>query len=176
MPPPDAPTANLELLDRLTRAGVELIVVGGVAAALHGSSLLTVDLDLCVPFTAPNLDRLLPVLVDLEARFRAHPDRPRLENDPQRFARFRMLLLETRLGPLDLLREIEGIGDFAAVERASDWLDLGELRVRVLGLEGLIAAKRAAGRDKDLRALPELEATLALQRRRGSPGDPSSED
>jgi len=173
MPSTNPPADNLELLRKLTTAGVEFVVVGGVAAALQGSSLVTVDLDLCTPFSADRLRRLLPVLVELDSRFRAHPDRPRLEIDPARFSRFRMLLLETRLGPLGLLREIEGVGDYSEVERASEWVDLGEFGARVLGLEALIAAKKAAGRDKDLRALPELEATLALRRKGSAGGGPA---
>jgi hypothetical protein len=40
-----------------------------------------------------------------------------------------------------------------------------DLRVRVVGLETLIATKEEAGRDKDLAALPTLRATLAEIRR-----------
>ena len=39
------------------------------------------------------------------------------------------------------------------------------LAARVKFVEGLIRAKRAAGRPKDLRALHELEALLALKQR-----------
>lgn len=172
MPPPiQAESQNLEILRRLTEAEVEFAVVGGVAAVLQGSSLLTVDLDLCVPFTESNLARLLPVLVDLEACFRAHPERPRLTNDPAKFSAFRLLMLQTSLGPLDILREIDGIGDYDAVARASVILDLRSFRCRALGLVGVIAAKRAAGREKDLRALPELEATQRLRAEREAHGE-----
>jgi len=43
MPPPREATGSLELLRRLTLAGVDLVVVGGVDATLHGSSLVTVE-------------------------------------------------------------------------------------------------------------------------------------
>lgn len=49
---------NRELLDALCAAGFEFVVVGGVAAVLHGSARLTVDLDVAAPFTAENLERL----------------------------------------------------------------------------------------------------------------------
>lgn len=163
MPTKPAPNSSAELLRRLVDSEVEFIVVGGVAAVLQGASILTVDLDLCVPFSHANLARLLPLLVELDARFRAHPDRPRLVPDVEQFSAFRLLMLETSLGPVDVLREIAGIGGFDEVARASTELDLGDLRCRVLGLEGLISAKRAVGRDKDLRVLAELEATLRLR-------------
>lgn len=163
MPANPTPPANAELLHRLVASRVDFVVVGGVAAVLQGASLLTVDLDLCIPFSTENLSRLLPLMVAIDARFRAHPDRPRLTTDVEHFASIRLLMLETRLGPIDILREITGIGGFDEVERASTEIDLGEIRCRVLGLEGLISAKRAAGRDKDLRVLAELEATLRLR-------------
>lgn len=47
-----------------------------------------------------------------------------------------------------------------------------DLRFRVLNLEALIRAKRAAGRRKDLGQLPELEALLELKLR--TPGGSSS--
>ena len=163
MPPTPANASSVELLERLIDRGVEFVVVGGVAAVLHGSSLLTVDLDLCIPFSAENLSRLLPLLVELDARFRAHPERPHLLADVERFSSFRLLLLETSLGPVDFLREITGVGDFEAVSRSSLEVRLGNLRCHVLSLEALITAKRATGRDKDLRVLAELEATLRLR-------------
>lgn len=110
MPPPEPTSGNLELLRRLTEAGVECVIVGGVAAALHGSSVVTAGLDLCTPFTREALGRLLPILRELGARFRAHPERPLLPDEPDRVAAFRHLLLDTRQGPIDLLREIDGIG------------------------------------------------------------------
>jgi hypothetical protein len=165
MPTPEPTSGNLELLRRLTEAGVDFVIVGGVAATLHGSSIVTADLGLCTPFTREALTRLLPILRELGARFRVHPERPLLPDEPGRLAAFRHLLLDTREGPVDLLREIDGIGSWAEVEGASEWLDLGSFQVRVLGLDALIAAKRAAGRDKDLAALVELEAVRNLRRR-----------
>ena len=163
MPTDPTPPASADILRLLVENRVEFVVVGGVAAVLQGASILTVDLGLCIPFSGENLSRLLPLLIRLDARFRAHPERPRLTADVEHFSAFRLLMLETALGPVDFLREITGIGGFREVADASHELDLGDVRCRVLGLEGLILAKRAAGRDKDLRVLAELEATLRLR-------------
>ena len=43
-------------------------------------------------------------------------------------------------------------------ERGASVVDLFGYRFAVLSLDGLISSKRAAGRQKDLLALPELEA------------------
>lgn len=157
-------TDNFRLLQEFLAHEVEFVVVGGVAAAFHGSSLTTYDLDLCIPFTEQNLGRVLPMLVRLHARFRAHPAKPPLQADPKVYRDFRHLLLDTDLGAIDLLREIAGLGDFSQVLACSQVLDQAELPCRVLRLESLIVAKRAAGRDKDLRALPELEILAAKMR------------
>lgn len=49
-------------------------------------------------------------------------------------------------------------------------MEVAEAQIRVLKLEAADRAKRAAGRDRDLRVLPELEALLRLTR----PADESS--
>ena len=46
------------LLLRLHDAGIEFVLVGGYAAMLHGSSLLTRDLDVCVALTPETIERL----------------------------------------------------------------------------------------------------------------------
>ncbi len=50
------------LLDALSAAGVDFVVVGGVALVLRGSSRLTLDLDLCYARDRDNLRRLAAAL------------------------------------------------------------------------------------------------------------------
>jgi hypothetical protein len=54
--------------------------------------------------------------------------------------------------------EVAGVGDYQDVLKNSEYKELFGLQVRVLTIDGLIKAKRAAGRTKDLLVLPELEA------------------
>ena len=54
--------------------------------------------------------------------------------------------------------EVAGIGTFNDVKEYSIMMELFSFEVRVLSIERLILAKRAAGRPKDLLVLPELEA------------------
>ena len=74
--------------------------------------------------------------------------------------------MTTSLGGLDLLGEITGGGTYDDLVAESDATDLLGSNVRRLSLSQLIAAKRAAGRPKDLVALSELEA-LMEERDRG---------
>ena len=61
---------NVALLTRLHDAGVEMVIIGGVAAVLHGSTLVTEDLDVCCPMDEKNLSKMLEVLKPLHAKFR----------------------------------------------------------------------------------------------------------
>lgn len=64
----------------------------------------------------------------------------------------------TEIGDVDLLGEVAGVGNYKDVIENSEFKELFGLQVRVLTLDGLIKAKTAAGRTKDLLVLPELEA------------------
>jgi hypothetical protein len=61
-----------EILEVLNQHQVEFIVVGGVAAVIHGSPTTTFDLDTLVKVTRDNAERLSKALTQLEARFREH--------------------------------------------------------------------------------------------------------
>jgi hypothetical protein len=61
--------ATLELLRRLHDAGVEFIIIGGVAAIAHGSAVVTEDVDLCAPLTRENAVRIITALQGLNPRW-----------------------------------------------------------------------------------------------------------
>ncbi len=65
--------------------------------------------------------------------------------------------LTTTLGLIDILAEVSGLGSFDEVRKVSKLVEAFGRQVRTLDFNGLIAAKRAAGRPKDLEALLELE-------------------
>jgi hypothetical protein len=153
-------TADLEgLLRALADANVEFIIVGGVAAVLHGVPINTHDLDIVPAQTAENLDRLHAVLQGLSARFRpVRPDRD-LPVTLEHLRGTGQLLLSTNLGPLDILCRLHdgrGHGDLTASE-----LGAPDLRVKVLDLDALIAIKRSTGRAKDQAMVPLLLAVQA---------------
>lgn len=150
--------STLDLLKQLNKYAVEYVLVGGVAAVVHGSQLATGDVDICAPLDAPNLAKLVAALSDLQAKFRMTPDRRPLPTEPDKLAGFKNLYLETDLGQLDILSEIAGVGDYDAVSLHTVTMDLGGAPCRVLDLETLIQSKKALGRPRDLHAAIELEA------------------
>jgi hypothetical protein len=152
----------LRILELLDQHGVEYVVVGGVAAVLHGAPVTTFDIDTLVKVDGTNADRLLAALTALEARYREHaqPIRPTKKD----LLAAGHLLLMTNSGPLDVLGFIGQGKRYEDVINTVAKISVGELSIRVLDLEALIEEKKALGRDKDQAALRLLEAVL---RRRG---------
>jgi predicted nucleotidyltransferase len=149
---------DLAIVRLLNEKGVEFVVVGGLAAVAHGSSLVTDDVDVCAPLAEPNLSRILAAVRGLNPRLRMRPDKMRLPEDPARLTNLKNLYLDTDLATIDFLGEVSGVGTFAEAIQQSQEVDLGEgLVCRMLTIDALIAAKKAAGRPKDLRAVRELE-------------------
>lgn len=62
------------------------------------------------------------------------------------------------MGWLDLLGEIAGAGAYEELLPHSIPIEVFGVTCRVLDLETLVRAKRAAGRPKDFEAIAELEA------------------
>lgn len=147
-----------ELLSRLSKHQVDYVIVGGIAAVMHGSALTTEDLDICAPMTPENIARIISALKGLNPRYRMTPQRGALPEDPEALKGFNNLYLATDACQLDILGTIDGVGDYGAVAAHAISIDLFGLPVKILDLDTLIAAKAAIGRPKDHRVIAELEA------------------
>jgi hypothetical protein len=146
------------LLATLAASRVELIVVGGLAAVAQGAPITTHDLDIVPRRTADNVQKLVAVLLTLDARYRGHADvkRPTVEILMGKGHS----LLRTSGGPLDVLGEIEGQRDYDVLLPDTIEIEVGGHPVRVLKLEKIVEIKRASTHPKDQRMLPLLEAAL----------------
>ena len=151
------------LLQALADAGVEYILVGGLAAVAHGSARLTQDVDVVYARDPENLARLVEALAGLEPYLRGLPPGLPFRWDVETLRHGLNFTLETSLGDLDLLGEIAGGGRYEALLPRSIELLVFERTVRCLALDQLIETKRAAGRPRDLEAIAELEALRDLQ-------------
>ena len=148
-------------------AGVEFVVIGGVAMGLQGSAHLTKDIDFCYARTPKNIERLAKALEPYHPVLRgAPPDLP-FRFDAKTIASGLNFTLSTDLGDLDFLGEVSGLGSFQDVLGESDVRNVGGLDCRVLSLEGLIKSKVAAGRPRDLYVLPELRGLNELKKKTG---------
>lgn len=153
----------------LAQFNVELVIIGGVAAVLHGSARATQDLDICYARNEANLKRLAEALQSVQARLRGVPADLPFRLDWQTLRNGLNFTFETDNGPLDVLGEVAGVGNYQQARENAIIYDLFGYQFAILSLEKLIASKRAAGRTKDLLILPELEAILEYQKSDTSP-------
>ena len=156
------------LLRLLTEHKVSFLIVGGVAAVIHGSSRLTQDLDVVYQRTPENLIRLENALAEQAPYLRGAPPGLPFEWSAATLQNGLNFTLETRLGALDLLGEIVGGGKYENLIEHSTEIEIFGVRCYCLDLPTLIATKRAAGRPKDLEAIAEMEVIWEEQRALGA--------
>jgi len=147
-----------EILRVLNQHEVEFIVVGGVAAVIHGAPTTTFDLDALIRVSETNASKLSAALGELQARYREHS----ADIKPQKsdlLAGGHMLLM-TRAGPLDVLGFIGDGLRYEDLISSSTEFRTRSGRLQVIDLVDLIAEKRRMGRPKDLAMLELLEAVL----------------
>ncbi|MFO7549259.1 MAG: hypothetical protein R6X29_10390 [Acidimicrobiia bacterium] len=155
-----APLDPICLFAVLAEHRVEYVLVGGMAAVLHGSPTFTGDADIVPSPTPDNLVRLSAALSDLNARIRslADPDGIAFDPHPELLASMAMLNLTTRCGDLDLTFTPAGTGGYDDVVEGAIVFDVDGTRVPVASLDDVIHSKRMADRPKDRAVLPVLEA------------------
>ena len=161
---PDAPPLEAgELLQLLDRHAVRYVVVGGLAATVHGAMRVTFDIDLVPEWTDDNLDRLATALRDADAELRAPESATPLPFpiDARSLRQFEVSTWRTRLGDLDVIvgTPTATRGVLARYEtlapRAVARVAFG-VTILVADLDDIIESKQALGRESDLVALPEL--------------------
>lgn len=152
------------LLSALTAAKVEFVVVGGTAAVLHGATTATYGLDVLMPFTRENCERLLNALAPYEPRLSHTTDKQPLTLTADQLVAFRNLYLSTTLGRLDVLGSLPPLDQARRAFDTAIAMDVGGLVVRVLALDVLIEVKAAMGRPKDKLSELELRAIAAAKK------------
>lgn len=150
-------TRFAELLRTLSSNRVEFILVGGVAAAAHGSARTTQDIDVVYGRESSNIGRLTAALTPIHPYLRGAPPGLPFLWDESTIKAGLNFTLTTDLGLIDLLGEITGGGTYQDLLPHSIQIEVFDCACRVLDLETLIRTKRAAGRPKDFEALAELE-------------------
>jgi hypothetical protein len=153
----------VKIAELFERYGVEFIVLGGEAAVLHGSPLATFDTDLCYRRTPENLRRLANALHEIHPTLRGAPADLPFRLDAESLALGANFTFETDYGPLDLLGWVEPLGTFENLLDRQETVDVGSLRLQVIGLDDLITIKRHIRRPKDQAALFQLAAIKQLR-------------
>lgn len=148
---------DARLLALLQDAGVRFVIIGGVAAIVHGAATLTRDLDIAAPFTPDNVERLMTALRPYHPKHVTRPDLGEIQDSIERLCEFRLLLIATDLGRLDVLREVQPLGA-AETLRSVELEVVPGRRFQVLDLDQLIEVKAFVARPKDRIVEQELRA------------------
>lgn len=143
----------------LKHHGVRYVIVGGVAAQLHGSPAPTRGLDVTPERSAANLARLAAALSTIEAKewvpgfgypLQLPMDRRRLEGE-------RVLLTQSRHGRVDVVPAPHGVpGGYDEMEPRARLVGAYGATVAVASLDDLVRSHTLAGRAKDKLALSRL--------------------
>jgi hypothetical protein len=148
-----------DVLEGLLEAGVDFILVGGLAAVIQGAPVTTMDVDVVHSQTPANIARLLSFLKSIDAVHRRLDERL-IEPTERDLSGKGQVLLTTRVGPLDILAVIEGGRSYAELLEHAVEIDFRSHRLRVLSLKTLIELKKASTDAKDKQRLPVFKETL----------------
>jgi hypothetical protein len=165
------------LLEALVEEEVDFVLIGGLAAAIMGTTRVTRDIDIAYATFAENLERLCEVLNRFEPRIKVlgKPTGGVVTLLPVFLRHTRIVQLVTSVGEIDILDRIAGFRTYGQIAKHAQTIDLG-FPVRVLGIEGLIRAKRAMKRPKDLHDIVELEALADAAPGASDPRQPADVD
>lgn len=148
------PALNSDFMDflrELAEAEVAYLVVGGFAVATHGYQRATKDIDIFVRPSIENARRVLRALKAFGAPLHG-VDEAELATPG--------LILQLGVPPrrIDVINHIEGVS-FEEANAHPVTVRIGGVAIQVIGLEALLANKRAVGRPEDLKDIRMLTKT-----------------
>jgi predicted nucleotidyltransferase len=148
------------ILAALTEEGVEFLLIGGIAVGFHGFVRGTKDVDVVPAPDRENLVRLSRVLKGLDAQIDGAGDFEGGELpdplDPEALALGGNWVLNTRLGRFDVMQWIGDDALWEKLSRTAVEAELGDLKLKIVDYDGLVALKEQAGRPQDLIDLQRL--------------------
>jgi len=136
---------------------IDAVMIGSAAAVIHGAPVTTLDVDFMLEQTDENYRKLAALAQRMDCRF----VEMRLPCDNY------MYRLQHRKRPffVDFLFVVAGIENCEALKKNSTEIAFGEHTLTIASLQDVLASKRAAGRPKDIIAIPLLEMTLEEHRK-----------
>jgi hypothetical protein len=140
-----------DFINALNKAEVRYILVVGYSVVLHGYSRTTGDMDFWVERTSENYKRIIkafqifgmPLFDMTESNFLSHPI-------------WDVFTFGTPPVAIDIMVKIEGL-NFKDVFQKAVYFEDDDLRIRTINRNDLIAAKKIAGRAKDINDLENLQ-------------------
>jgi predicted nucleotidyltransferase len=139
-----------EFITALNNNEVEYILVGGYAVILHGYSRTTGDLDIWINKEKENYFKLVKALKEFKM-----PVFDMTENNFLKNPGLNVFTFGRPPSAIDIMTDVKGL-HFNETFKTSQIIEAGSLKVRVIGLNQLLKAKRAAGRHRDLDDIDNL--------------------
>jgi hypothetical protein len=144
----------VRMLQALVDDGVDFVLIGAFAVAVHAEVRNTADVDIAVPAgDTENRRRLDQALRRLDARRISD-----LAADAQARREYPTLMFATRYGRLDVLYGPDGAPAYRELRERSITSRIANRDVHVAAVDDLIRMKLAAGREQDLRDIAALTA------------------
>jgi hypothetical protein len=149
-----------QIIPPLVSAKVDFILIGGMAAILHGSARVTFDIDLVYSRSDENIQRLATALVPYQPCLRDAPAGLPFAWDAKTIRSGLNFTLTTSVGGVDLFGEVAGGETYQDLLAHSFDVDAFGVRFKCIDLPTLIRIKEAADRPKDREAVAELRVLL----------------
>jgi hypothetical protein len=155
-----APLDPGKILRALDRNSVEFVLIGALAARLHGFPRLTADADITPATDRPNMDRLAKALRELRAKVYTESVPEGLEFDcsAQTLSRANMWNLVTNAGRIDLAFKPAGTEGYKDLASSAERFEAYGVEFLAASVDDIIRSKEAAGRPKDREDLAILRA------------------
>jgi predicted nucleotidyltransferase len=153
-----SPLRLRELLERLAKAEIRFVLVGGLAVNAWGYMRGTQDVDVVPDPDPENLARLDGLLRELGGKV----DVGGRLLDAASISTFLRTgdrtLVQTELGEVDILQGLPQVPRYEELEGQAKTIEIAGLKVRVCSLAHLLEMKRTGGRARDQDDLDALEA------------------
>jgi predicted nucleotidyltransferase len=154
------------LFKDMNEAGVDYMLVGGVAVNFYGIPRMTYDLDLMVNLNPENISKLLSRLSDWGYKPRAPVNPNDLADEKKRAFWIR----EKNMKAFSFYHEKEAIGEidvlidlpvpYEKLRQRAKVFDVEGISVPVISVQDLIDLKRRAGRQQDVSDVEHLMTIL----------------
>jgi hypothetical protein len=160
-----APLDPERLLEVLSRHKVKFVLIGALAARMHGFPRLTADAAITPAGDKPNLERLASALKELDAKVYTEsvPEGLAFDCSATALSRARMWSLVTNAGRLDIAFEPAGVEGYDDLKNDAERFEAFGVQFLVASLDDIIRSKEAAGRPKDLDDVAILRALKRMK-------------
>ncbi len=153
---PERPLDLRELFRVLADHGVDYLVIGGVAAQVHGRRRTTKDLDVTPAPDPENFERLTAALAALNAHpAELGPGAPTPTAEQLRLAPIVPPLI-TGHGELHIINDAPGAAAYDGMRARALTIDLDGIALSIVGVDDLIRMKSASGRPSDIEDIEAL--------------------